>query len=129
VNPPTAVDLGEGCVVDLAPLAADLCDAYYAAYPDDLERYGDEGRAWCDHDSRYLLAWALEDARANAVDAVEQVRWLARVLAGRDFPVDRLARHVELTAEALERAVPTDVGRVAAARMREAATSLAVPNG
>ena len=35
------------------------------------------------------------------VDCVEQVQWLGRVLAARSFPIERLARHVELTAEIL----------------------------
>jgi hypothetical protein len=47
----------------------DVCDRYYALYPDDLERYGPTGQGGCDHDSRYLIAWGLEeDARAGTVD-------------------------------------------------------------
>lgn len=124
VNPPAAFDVGDGRRVDLAPLAARLCELYYEAYPDDLERYGEAGRAWCDHDSRYLLAWALEDAGAGTLSAVEQVQWLGRVLAGRNFPVARLAHHVGLTAAVLEAEVPDDLGRRAALLMREAASTL-----
>jgi hypothetical protein len=93
-------------------------------YPDDLERYGTAGEAWCEHDSRYLLAWGLEDARAGTVDCVEQVSWLGRVLKGRAFPIDRLARHVELTAAVLRSSELGDVGQTAAARLSEAASAL-----
>lgn len=100
-NPPESFELADGTQVDLGPLARRLCQLYYDVYPDDLERYGTAGQAWCEHDSRYLLAWALEDARAGTVDCVEQVAWLGRVLKGQAFPIERLARHVELTAAVL----------------------------
>ena len=124
VNPPTAFDVGDGRRVELSPLAARLCELYYESYPDDLERYGGAGQAWCDHDSRYLLAWALEDAGAGTLSAVEQVQWLGRVLAGRNFPVERLARHVGLTAAVLDSEVGGELGKRAALVMREAASSL-----
>jgi hypothetical protein len=124
VNPPAAVGAGDGTSIDLAPLATRLCDLYFDAYPDDVERYGPAGRAWCDHDSRYLLAWALEDARAGTVDTVEQVVWLGRVLAGRSFPVERLARHVGLTADVLAADVAAPLGPRAAERARDAADAL-----
>jgi len=124
VSPPAAFELADGARIDFGPLAERLCRGYYDAYPDDLERYGDTGRAWCDHDSRYLLAWALEDARAGTVDCVAQVQWLSRVLAARAFPIERLARHVELTADVLCDAALGETGVRAAARMREAAAAL-----
>jgi hypothetical protein len=77
VNPPQTCQLADGTQIDLAPLARKLREHYYGLYPDDLERYGPEGQAWCDHDSRYQLAWGLEDARAQTVDCVAQVQWLA----------------------------------------------------
>jgi hypothetical protein len=89
--------------------------------------YGPEGQAWCDHDSRYLLAWGLEDARAQTVDCVAQVQWLARVLTARRFPIQRLARHVELTAEVLRTSELGDFGERAGERMSEASRSLASP--
>ena len=49
------------------------------------------------HDNQHLLNWAALDV-AGAVVLDEQVAWLARVLAARDFPVDRLARDLELAA-------------------------------
>jgi hypothetical protein len=95
-----------------------------SSYPDDLERYGVAGRAWCEHDSRYLLAWGLEDARAGTVDCVEQVQWLGRVLANRAFPIERLARHVELTVAVTRSSGLGEVGDRAAARMSQAAAAL-----
>jgi MerR family transcriptional regulator, light-induced transcriptional regulator len=62
----------DGSSIPLAQLAATACDRYFAAYPDDIERLGRSGRLWCDHDSRYLLAWALQDARSGDIDCVEQ---------------------------------------------------------
>jgi hypothetical protein len=122
--PPRAFEFADGTVIDLGPLALELCTRYYDVYPDDLERYGEPGRAWCEHDSRYLLAWALEDGRAGAVNCVEQVQWLARVLVARAFPIERLARHVELTAAILRAPRLGDVGIRASERMTEAASTL-----
>jgi len=124
VSPPESFELADGTHIDLGPLARRLCGLYYDVYPDDLERYGTEGQAWCEHDSRYLLAWALEDARAGTVDCVEQVGWLGRVLQGRAFPIERLARHVELTASVLRSPELGDLGESAAARISEAASAL-----
>jgi hypothetical protein len=124
VNPPQTFELENGTEVDLGPLASQLCDLYYDIYPDDLERYGAAGRAWCEHDSRYLLAWGLEDARAGTVDCTEQVQWLGRVLANRSFPIERLARHVELTASVARSSGLGEVGDLAATRMSQAAAAL-----
>ena len=127
VNPPQTFQLADGTEIDLAPLARTLCEHYYGLYPDDLERYGPEGQAWCDHDSRYLLAWGLEDARAQTVDCVAQVQWLARVLTARSFPIQRLVRHVELTANILRTSDLGDLGNRAGERMSEASRSLTSP--
>ena len=85
---------------------------------------GPPDEAWCEHDSRYLIAWALEDARASTLDCVEQVQWLARVLAERSFPIERLARHVELTAAILRTPELGDIGSRAADRLSHAASLL-----
>ena len=124
VVPPAWFELDGGTRVDLGPLAGRLCGLYFTAYPDDVERYGSAGQAWCDHDSRYLLAWALEDARIGAVDCVAQVQWLGRVLAARDFPLERLTRHVEMTAEVVRTAGLGELGEQAARRLELAAGSL-----
>jgi hypothetical protein len=123
-DPPASFELADGAIIDLGPLARQCTEQYYKLYPDDLERYGTSGQAWCEHDTRYLLAWALEDARAGTVNAVEQVQWLGRVLAARAYPIERLARHVELTAAALRIPELGETGARAAERMREAASAL-----
>lgn len=122
--PPAIFELADGHRLDLGPLAERLCDLYYDMHPDDAERYGPVGRTWCDHDSRYLLAWALEDARAGMVDVVAQVQWLGRILGARGFPVERLARHVVFAAAVLDTAGLGDLGTRAAERMKEAAEAL-----
>jgi hypothetical protein len=123
-SPPAAFELSNRTLLDLGPLAARACERYYESFPDDIARYGTAGQAWCDHDSRYLLAWALEDARAQIVDCVEQVLWLGRVLAARSFPRERLIRHAELVAAVIDDADLGDLGTRAAGRMREAAAAL-----
>ena len=126
-TPPQSFEFPTGTRIDLAPLARHLCDLYYGVYTDDLKCYGPAGQAWCDHDSRYLIAWALEDARAGAVDCVAQVRWLGRVLAARSFPIDHFIRHVELAAAVLRRSELGDIGDRAAARLSNAASQLTCP--
>lgn len=112
----------DGEVVDVRELAREVCRRYREEFPDERERYGDAGVAWCVHDNQYLLHWALLDAR-GATRLGEQVAWLAGVLGARDFPLDRLARDLELCAD-----VVTETGHSwapdVAARLR-AATSAA----
>jgi len=88
----------DGTPLDLRALAQEVCRRYQAEYPDEEERYGDAGRAWCVHDNQYLLHWALLDVEGTT-SLDRQVAWLARVLAARDFPLDRLARDLELCAD------------------------------
>ncbi|HSD76697.1 MAG TPA: hypothetical protein VLA98_04810 [Solirubrobacteraceae bacterium] len=109
--PPVTAVLPGGGEADLLELARAICARYAAEYPDERERYGDAGQAWCVHDNQHLLNWAILDARGE-VSLDEQVAWLGRVLAARDFPLDRLARDLDLgaagdgaaVAAALERA-------------------------
>lgn len=124
-TPPQTFELADGITIDLGPLAFELCEQYYQLYPDDVERYGPAGQMWCEHDTRYLLAWALEDARAGTLDCVEQVQWLGRVLSGRGFPVERLVTHVQLTAAILNAAGLGETCSRAAGRLEQAASTLA----
>jgi hypothetical protein len=128
-TPPEMFKLTDGTLIDLGPLARRLSTGYFTAYPDDLERYGDAGQAWCEHDSRYLLAWGLEDARSGHVDCVAEVAWLGRVLNAREFPIDRLAHHVELTATLLRTAALGHTTDRAAERLTEAAKQLRLQYG
>jgi hypothetical protein len=105
---------GDGRVLDLIALAKSVCSRYYEEFTDEDERYGDAGRAWCVHDNQHLLNWAALDA-AGSVDLDSQVAWLARVLEARDFPLDRLARNLDLGA-----AVVRDDGGEGAEAMAQA---------
>ena len=77
------------------------------------------------HDNQHLLNWAALDV-AGAVVLDEQVAWLARVLGARGFPVDRLARDLELAAAVVRDQV--DGGEPMAQRLDAAAAGLRAPD-
>jgi hypothetical protein len=84
--------------VQLVPLAEEVCRRYRAEFPDEQERYGDAGVSWCVHDNLYLFDWAILHL-GDSVDLFHEVSWLADVLEARDFPVERLARDLDIAAE------------------------------
>jgi len=90
--------MGGETPIDLVPLAEEICRRYRDEFPDEQERYGDAGVAWCVHDNQHVLAWAV-GSRNGYVDLERELSWLARVLSARDFPVDRLARDLDIAAE------------------------------
>ena len=93
-----------GASVDLVPLARAACATYLAEFPGDAERYGaDAARGWCEHDTQWLLAWAIRDVERAAGGASfrRQVDWLRGVLAARAFPVEQLDRHLAIVLDAL----------------------------
>jgi hypothetical protein len=94
---PTSARVGD-TELDLVVLAREICRRYRQEFPDEEERYGDAGIAWCVHDTQYLLHWGAE-AVDGVVDMRREVGWLASVLEARDFPLDRLARNLEIAAE------------------------------
>jgi hypothetical protein len=131
-SPPADVQTAGGATVELVPIAHEICGRYRAEFPDETERYGPAGEAWCLHDNQYLLAWAIQDARDGSVDLIEQAIWLRDILHSRDFPVDRLARNLEIAAAVVAQALIEDplaeaVSRrlVAGARAVRAATASA----
>ena len=97
--PPTRARLEEQ-EVELAPIAARICERYRELFPDEEGRYGEAGMEWCRHDNQHILNWAIGAAQGY-VDFTREIDWLARVLDARDFPLDRLARDLELAAEEL----------------------------
>ena len=106
--------------LDLRRMAEVVTARYALEFPDEDERYDPKvWRAWCRHDTQYLLHWGILDARGTA-RIEDQVGWLARVLAARDFPLDRLARTLELAAD-----VAAEAGSDDAAERLRAATSAA----
>ena len=84
--------------LDLVALAQVICDRYRLEFPDERERYGEAGNAWCVHDNQHILNWAAESVNGD-LDIRQEVAWLATVLEARDFPTDRLARDLDIGAE------------------------------
>ena len=82
--------------------------------PDERERYGDAGIAWCVHDNQHLLNWATESVNGE-LDIRQEVAWLATVLEARDFPTDRLARDLDIGADVVLGQVGGPGGRELAA--------------
>jgi hypothetical protein len=104
-SPPADIATAGGATVELVPIAREICGHYRTEFPDETERYGPAGEAWCLHDNQYLLAWAIQDARDGSVDLIEQALWLRNILHSRDFPVDRLARNLEIAAAVVAHAM------------------------
>ena len=99
--PPLSAQLHDGNALDLLGLAQEICSRYRAEFPDEQERYGDAGVAWCVHDNQHLLNWAVIEQ--NGYGGFEQqLSWLASVLEAREFPLDRLARDLEIAAAVIE---------------------------
>ncbi len=116
--PPARVEMADGTEVDLEALAREVCERYRAEYPDEEGRYGEAGMAWCRHDNQHLVNWAVLHTREYVVRD-EQVAWLAKVLEAREFPLDRLARDLDIAAAVVgERVAGGDA--VAAALTRAA---------
>ena len=62
--------------LDLLALATEICRRYREEFPDELERYGEAGNAWCVHDNQHLLNWAVETVNGY-FDIEHEVAWLA----------------------------------------------------
>jgi hypothetical protein len=112
--------LGDGNTLDLYALACEVCRRYRLEFPDEVERYGDVGNAWCVHDNQYLLDWAAE-ATSDYVDMRDEVAWLASVLEARQFPLDRLARNLDIGADVVLDEVIGSPGAQMAAVLADAA--------
>jgi hypothetical protein len=109
--PPEQVTGPRGRRIDLVAIARRTCVAYDNEFPDERERYGPAGAAWCRHDSQHLLNWAVLSVTQD-LDYERELAWLARILEARDFPLSRLARCLELLAQTTRQSVP-DVPQVA----------------
>lgn len=110
----------EAAGLDLRVMAGRVTDRYGAEFPDEDERYDPAvWRAWCRHDTQYLLQWAVLDVeQTTSLDT--QVAWLAGILDARGFPLDRLARTLELAGDEADAEQRADVGE----RLRAAAQGL-----
>lgn len=118
---PSSVMLDEDTSMDLVPLARKICRLYREEFPDEVARYGDAGMAWCVHDNQYLLSWAAE-AINGYVEMQREVGWLANVLEARDFPLERLARNLDIAADVAGREVNAKHCERLARVLRDAAT-------
>lgn len=121
--PPTEAALGPDERLSLVPLAEEICRRYRAEFPDERERYGDAGNAWCVHDNQHLLNWGAGEVRGFYTMS-SQVAWLADVLDARGFPVDRLARNLDIAAGVVAETVTDGHGPRLAAVLAEAAAFL-----
>lgn len=124
--PPIHSELPDGASVDLVGLARTVAEAYRDDFPDEDERYGPAGFEWCVHDNQHILNWAVRAAGGH-VDLSAQLTWLARVLEARDYPIDRLARDLELAAGALTEAHGAAAARAAELLRAEAERIRATP--
>lgn len=97
--------LPHGETLDLEPPAREIATRHRAEFADEAERYGDRGLEWCTYDMQWVLAWAAADA-AGFDDLRKQVDWLAGILGARDYPVERLARSLEIAADVVPGLAP-----------------------
>jgi hypothetical protein len=104
-----------GQTLRLVGLAEEVADRFMAEFPDEMERHGERGHEWCIHDNHYLLAWAAGDLESRELlrpppgpGLMErQVAWLSDVLAARGYPLERVARDLEIAADVvMERGGP-----------------------
>ena len=110
----------EAAGLDLRAMALRVTDRYGQEFPDEDERYDPAvWRAWCRHDTQYLLQWAVLDVE-QTTSLHRQVEWLAGILEHRGFPLDRLARTLELAGDEADAEQRPDV----AGRLRDAAAEL-----
>jgi hypothetical protein len=115
---PTSATLS-GERIALQPLAEAVAKRYFDEFPEDLGRYGEAARAWEIHDTSHCLQWAVLDAEGLA-SLPRQIEWLTTVLRSRKFPLEHLARNLELAADAVEERL-TGSGAAIALRLRAAA--------
>lgn len=97
------------------PLAETVCGRWYAEFPETDARYGERGRAYCAHDTAYLIAWLADELDLGLEGSYARgVAWLASVLEARDFPMESFRRSLTLVGEALAAERPEDAARIAA---------------
>jgi len=119
--PRLSFPLAGGDPLDLVALATAISERYMAEYPDERDRYGDAGIAWCVHDNQHLLNWATEFVNGDLDDIRQEVAWLATVLESRDYPIDRLARDLDIAAAVVIDRVGGDGGQELAAVLTDTA--------
>jgi hypothetical protein len=111
--PPASALTADGEEIDLIGPARASSDAFIAAHPEYLERYGAAGRKWCVHDHQHVLNWAIT---RSAQQFAHELDWLAGVLDARGFPLPWLAEGTERLADALAAQRPEQTTVVAILR-------------
>jgi len=96
--PPESATLPDGSTLDLKPLALEVARRHRLEFPDEVDRYGDRGLEWCVYDNQWILSWAVT-AAGGWLDFDAQLAWLSGILQSRAYPVERLARDLEIAAE------------------------------
>ena len=115
-----------GETIDLVALAIEVCNRYRQEFPDEQQRYGEAGEAWCRHDNQHLVNWALLDIKHSLGILDKNVAWLGRILAARGFPLERLRRDLEIAAEVCGERLP-HIAELPA-RLRAAVTAVPPPD-
>jgi hypothetical protein len=110
VAPRLSSPLRGGEPIDLVAVATEICHRYRNEFPDEKERYGDAGNAWCVHDNQHMLNWAVETVNGY-FDINQEVAWLANILDARQFPTDRLARNLDIGAEVVRETLTGEPGK------------------
>ena len=123
--PPATAELPGGEIIDLAPLAREISGRLRAEFPDEEERYGSAGFEWCVHDNQWLLGWAVEDIAIGGGHFARNVRWLAGLLRARGYPLERLARNLEIAADLV--GAETEGRRALESRLRGGVRTVAAP--
>ena len=104
--PPESATLPDGSTLELAPVAREIARRHRLEFPDEAERYGDRGLEWCAYDNQWLLSWDVI-AAIGWEDFDRQLHWLAGILESRGYPVDRLARDLEIAVQVTAEAMPS----------------------
>ena len=110
-SPPASAELADAEPFELQPLAAEICRRYRLEFPDEEERYASAGQEWCVHDNQHILSWAAL-AADGYVEFQREIDWLAGVLHARDFPLERLARDLEIAVGVLGERRPAEAPRL-----------------
>ena len=95
---PEVAQLPGGRRLELPAVAREIARRHRVEFPDEEERYGDRGLEWCAYDNQWILAWAAAEA-AGFEDLGKQIQWLTGILDARGYPVERLARDLEIAAD------------------------------
>ena len=98
--PPMEMDL-DGTRIDLLAIATEAADRHHERHPEDAGRFGEAARAWCVHDTQWLVAWAILDVQGYASFA-DQLEWLTGVLRARGYPIEHVAESLIVAAELCE---------------------------